>query len=110
MLSKYVDVLADHQISKSLQAAMPMHSAIFAPYPDFLAFGFALVVIGFLVVGVKESSVVNIVFTGFNLIVIAFIIFCGALRADVSNWNFDPRVSLSQIFKYIYDYKFQRTK
>jgi amino acid transporter len=43
-LSKYIDSLAHDQISKAFRLAMPMDSSIFAPYPDFMAFGFVVII------------------------------------------------------------------
>jgi len=41
-LSKYIDSLFDNQISEAFKRAMPMYSDLFAPYPDWLAFGLAI--------------------------------------------------------------------
>jgi cationic amino acid transporter 2 len=43
-LSKYIDSLAGDEISKAFRLAMPMEASVFAPYPDFLAFGFVLII------------------------------------------------------------------
>ena len=40
-----------------------------------------------LAVGVKESSRFNNVFTGLNMLVIAYCIICGLFKADFKNWS-----------------------
>lgn len=45
-LSKYIDSLASYKISSALKSAMPINVHGLAPYPDFLAFGLALVITG----------------------------------------------------------------
>jgi hypothetical protein len=43
-LSKYIDSLFDNEISKSLKATIPINVGGLSEYPDFLAFGFAIIV------------------------------------------------------------------
>lgn len=94
-LSKYIDSLSDYKISKGLNSSMPINVPFFAPYPDFLAFGMAIIITGFLMIGVKESSLVNKIFTSLNILCILFIIVCGATKSDGKNWNLNVYVSLS---------------
>ena len=118
-LSKYIDSLASDQISRAMRAAMPMEANIFAPFPDFLAFGFVLIITcellepkkifnkikikilfkAFLIVGVRESSFANVIFTGINISVILFIIVSGAVMSDVANWqlNVYPNMTYTDI-------------
>ena len=44
-------------------------------------------------IGVKESSFLNKIFTALNLAVISFIIICGATKANGDNWRVVPNVS-----------------
>ena len=69
---------------------MPMNISFLAPYPDFLAFGFIMLVTTFMVVGVKESSMLNKIFTLLNIGVILFIFISGLFKADLANWKLDP--------------------
>ena len=48
--------------------------------------------IGLLIVGVKSSSGMNIVFTGFNLVIILFIMLVGISQANFKNWNLKVNV------------------
>lgn len=40
-----------------------------------------------MVIGVKESTLMNKMFTVLNIAVIGFIVVCGAIKADTSNWE-----------------------
>ncbi|RNA27609.1 high affinity cationic amino acid transporter 1-like isoform X1, partial [Brachionus plicatilis] len=86
-LSKYIDSLTDYQISTALNNSMHMNVHFLAPYPDFLAFGMAVIITGLLTIGVKESSFVNKIFTAGNVACIFFVIFCGSSQADLKNWS-----------------------
>jgi hypothetical protein len=45
-----------------------------------------------MVVGVKESALLNKLFTLINISLLSFIIICGATKADFSNWNININV------------------
>jgi amino acid transporter len=77
MLSAYIDFLADNKISKAFKDSMPMNSPGVGEYPDFLAFGLCIFITGLLIVGVKESSFLNMIFTGLNILIILFIVIAG---------------------------------
>jgi len=61
-------------------------------YPDFLAFLLVCIVIGLMIIGIKESGFINKVFTLFNVVLLLFITIIGATRGDLSNWNLKPNV------------------
>lgn len=42
---------------------------------------------GILTLGVKESSRFNNIFTGVNLLVVLYVVICGFIKADLSNWS-----------------------
>ena len=48
---------------------------------------FSLIFLVVLAVGVKESSIVNNIFTGVNLLVVAYVVICGVFKIDLDNWN-----------------------
>ena len=54
--------------------------------------------IGLLIIGIKQSSNFNIIFTGFNLIIIIFIVFAGATKADIKNWKLKTSVTFFRKF------------
>lgn len=64
------------------------------PYPDFLAFGLACAVTCLMIVGVKESALMNKLFTIFNIVILSFIIVSGATRANFANWSLKIDVSI----------------
>lgn len=45
-----------------------------------------------MIVGVKESSLLNKLFTLLNIVVIGFIFVSGVFKADLANWELDPKV------------------
>lgn len=47
-----------------------------------------------MVVGVKESSLLNKLFTALNILVILFIVAFGASKLDIKNWQIKPAVIL----------------
>lgn len=92
--SAYIDAAANHWISNKtleMQGGQFMATEILGPYPDFLAF-VLIILVGILIsTGAKVSAMANNIFTGINLIVIAFIIVLGFIYADLKNWtNFAP--------------------
>lgn len=86
-LSKYIDSLTDYKISKAFNNSMHMNVHYLAPYPDFLAFGLAIIITGLLTIGVKESSFVNKIFTAGNVACILFVILVGSSKGNIENWS-----------------------
>ena len=66
---------------------MPMHVSNLGPYPDWLAFSLTIFIASFLVIGVKESSLVNSAATILNLGLIIFIFVVGATKINFDNWK-----------------------
>ena len=103
-LSRYIDSLLNNKIEKSFASAMPMDLEGFAKYPDFLAFILVLIITAFMVMGVKESTLLNKIFTLLNIVVIVFIFVCGIIKSDLSNWRIKPDVKMKK--KFIFEPKF----
>ena len=40
-----------------------------------------------LAIGVKESSIINNIFTGVNLLVVTYVVICGLFKVDFHNWS-----------------------
>ncbi|KAK3600261.1 hypothetical protein CHS0354_039728 [Potamilus streckersoni] len=88
--SSYFDSLIDNKIQNFFKENVPMSISGLSPYPDFFALGITLLLTVILAVGVKESSRFNNLFTGVNLLVVTYIVICGAFKADPHNWNIKP--------------------
>jgi amino acid transporter len=54
-----------------------------------------------MVVGVKESSLLNKLFTLLNIFVIMFIFVSGVVKSDLSNWKLNPQVYIDLFNKKI---------
>lgn len=50
---------------------------------------------GLLAFGVKESAMVNKVFTCINVLVLMFVVVSGLIKGTLKNWNLDPNEILN---------------
>lgn len=89
-LSGYIDALIDYRMADSLRSVMEIRVSFLSDYPDLLSFAVVLTITALLAYGVKESTVLNNVFTGVNLVVIAVVLVSVGTKADSSNWNIKP--------------------
>lgn len=79
-LSGYFDSLINNSMSTALTEAMPIEVSFLATYPDFLSFGMILLLACVLAFGVKESSMLNNIFTCVNLCTIGIVLVAGAMN------------------------------
>lgn len=67
-----------------------MNVGFLSEYPDFFSFIVVLILSGLLAYGVKESTTMNNIFTGVNLVVIGIVLVAGGMNSDPANWNIQP--------------------
>ncbi|XP_075237864.1 cationic amino acid transporter 3-like isoform X2 [Lycorma delicatula] len=86
-LSNYVDNLLGNVMQKTLTEVLPLNISFLSPYPDFLSCGLVLMLSLLLAWGVKESTLLNNIFTGVNLLTVLTVIISGSFKVDFKNWN-----------------------
>ncbi|XP_013412585.1 cationic amino acid transporter 2-like [Lingula anatina] len=85
--SAYFDTLIGGAIEKFFSQYVHIDVPYLSKYPDFFALAITLLLTVILAIGVKESSFVNNIFTGVNLLVVTYVVVCGCFKADFKNWN-----------------------
>ncbi|KAF7643034.1 hypothetical protein LDENG_00246150, partial [Lucifuga dentata] len=80
------DDLIGNVIANSLGEHAAIDVSRLAPYPDFFAAGLIMLLAGILAFGVKESAILNKVFTAVNILVLLFVILSGFIKGDINNW------------------------
>ncbi|KAI3363580.1 hypothetical protein L3Q82_011591, partial [Scortum barcoo] len=92
------DDLIENRIAETLRKHTPMDSPGLAPYPDFFAAGLIMLLAVILAHGVKESAILNTIFTAANVAVLVFIIIAGFIKGDISNWRISQETILNPTF------------
>ncbi|XP_067221962.1 high affinity cationic amino acid transporter 1b isoform X1 [Chanodichthys erythropterus] len=90
----------DELIGKHIESFCKLHMNMKAPgvlaeYPDMFAVLIILLLTGLLAFGVKESALVNKVFTCINVLVLMFVVVSGLIKGTLKNWNLDPKEILN---------------
>lgn len=86
-LSGYIDSLIDNKMGNFWREHFPININFLADYPDFFSFVIVLLLAAVLAVGVKESSVLNNIFTTVNMCTVVVVLVAGSINADPKNWN-----------------------
>ncbi|CDQ69052.1 unnamed protein product [Oncorhynchus mykiss] len=80
----------DDLIGNAIASSLGQHAAMDMPglatYPDFFAAALIMLSLRILAFGVKESAIVNKVFTAVNTVVLVFVIIAGFIKGDIDNW------------------------
>uniref|UniRef100_I3J426 Zgc:175280 n=1 Tax=Oreochromis niloticus TaxID=8128 RepID=I3J426_ORENI len=89
------DDLMHNVMAKHLGEHTLMDSPGLAEYPDFFAAALIMLLAGVLAYGLKESAIVNTVFTTVNVSVLIFIITSGFIKGDLKNWHISKKIVLN---------------
>ncbi|KAJ7320229.1 hypothetical protein JRQ81_019740 [Phrynocephalus forsythii] len=91
------DELIGRHIETFFQQYMSMNApGILAKYPDVFSVVIILILTGLLTFGVKESALVNKVFTCINVLVLLFVMVSGFVKGSMKNWQVPENISLLQ--------------
>ncbi|KAM4046566.1 high affinity cationic amino acid transporter 1 [Anomaloglossus baeobatrachus] len=82
----------DELIGKHIESFCEQHFSmnmpgVLAKYPDLFSVILIVVLTALLSIGVKESAMVNKVFTCVNVLVLAFVIVSGFVKGSIKNWQ-----------------------
>ncbi|KAJ0063542.1 hypothetical protein NL108_003841 [Boleophthalmus pectinirostris] len=89
------DELIGHHIETFCRQHMSINAPGLAEYPDMFAVVIILTLTGLLAFGVKESALVNKVFTCINVLVLLFVVISGLVKGDLKNWRINPEEILN---------------
>lgn len=67
-------------MGKTLRSLMPIDISFLSEYPDFFAFAMVMLLVVLLCIGVRESSILNNIFTIINLTTIMIVIVAGSIK------------------------------
>uniref|UniRef100_A0A3Q3FBB7 Solute carrier family 7 member 1a n=1 Tax=Labrus bergylta TaxID=56723 RepID=A0A3Q3FBB7_9LABR len=85
------DELLGRRIEAFSREYMYMNApGVLAEYPDMFAVFIIITLTGLLAFGVKESAMVNKVFTCVNVLVLLFMVVSGLVKGTLKNWQLDP--------------------
>ncbi|XP_034970841.1 high affinity cationic amino acid transporter 1 [Zootoca vivipara] len=88
------DELIGKHIGMFFQQYMSMNApGYLAKYPDVFSVFIILILTGLLTFGVKESAMVNKVFTCINVLVLGFVIVSGFVKGSIKHWQIPENIT-----------------
>ncbi|KAL2310978.1 hypothetical protein Nmel_002664 [Mimus melanotis] len=88
------DEIIGQHIEKFCKKYMTMDApGVLAKYPDIFAVVIIIILTGLLAFGVKESALVNKVFTCINVLVLGFVVISGFVKGSGKNWKLTEQPS-----------------
>lgn len=79
-MSGYIDALTGNKMGNFLKEYMPIEIDFLADYPDFFSFVVVLLLAVILAVGVKESTIMNNIFTSVNIVTVLIVLVAGGIK------------------------------
>ncbi|XP_050439317.1 cationic amino acid transporter 2-like isoform X2 [Adelges cooleyi] len=86
-LSGHIDKPFGYPMKTYLSTNFPIHVSFLAPYPDVLSFCAILILTVLIAWGIRESSMLNKIFTVVNLLTVIIVVITGIFLADLNNWK-----------------------
>ncbi|XP_077154394.1 high affinity cationic amino acid transporter 1 isoform X2 [Ranitomeya variabilis] len=80
LIGKHIETFCEQHFSMNMPGVL-------AKYPDLFSVILIVVLTALLSIGVKESAMVNKVFTCVNVLVLAFVIVSGFVKGSIKNWQ-----------------------
>ncbi|KAG5878362.1 hypothetical protein JTB14_008722 [Gonioctena quinquepunctata] len=89
-MTEYFDMLLNNTLRNAFTDFAPINVPYLSEYFDFFSFGISVLLSIALAFGLKESTMVNNIFTTINIFVVLFVIIAGSIKADTANWDIQP--------------------
>nr|XP_033805375.1 high affinity cationic amino acid transporter 1 [Geotrypetes seraphini]XP_033805376.1 high affinity cationic amino acid transporter 1 [Geotrypetes seraphini]XP_033805377.1 high affinity cationic amino acid transporter 1 [Geotrypetes seraphini] len=85
LIGKHIELFCRQYVSMDVPGVL-------AKYPDIFSVFIILILTGLLTFGVKESAVVNKIFTCINVLVLGFVIVSGFVKGSIKNWQLTENI------------------
>ncbi|KAE9526865.1 hypothetical protein AGLY_013513 [Aphis glycines] len=86
-LSNYIDALLGYPVKITMTYHFPMNVSFMAAYPDVSSFSLVILLSLILAWGVRESTMINNVFTVVNLFTVVTVVVTGLFKVNLYNWS-----------------------
>lgn len=85
--SNYIDALLGYPVKTTMTYLFPINVSFLADYPDVLSFSLVILLSLILAWGVRESTMINNVFTVVNLFTVVTVVVTGLFKVNLYNWS-----------------------